>query len=159
MVITYYNRHRDEIKFERVNDNTIIMTGGKWMRFGYPNKYDKAYDAYLKKIKTLDEPDYDLLFADIKENTTLSRAYTEEELEEAMQGNLHDYEDKKAIPALKELWKHVYSDTSTYDMVDPSGGPYLCTEMDLGEMVGFPESFKIKSIEIDGEQVIFKNIK
>ena len=159
MVITYYNRHRDEIKFERVDDNTITMTGGKWMRFGYPNKYDKAYDAYLKKIKTLDEPDYDLLFTDVKENTTLSRAYTEEEFEEAMQGNLHDSEDKKAIPALKELWKHVYSDASTYDMVDPSGGPYLCTKMDLGEMIGFPESFKIESIGVDDEQVIFKNIK
>jgi hypothetical protein len=155
---TYYNRHRDAIVFERIDDNTITMTGGKWMRFGWPNKYDVAYAHYLKEVDKLQEPDYDLLVEDITNNEL--RPYTEAEFEKAMQGNLHDYEERKAIPALKWLWKHVYSDRSTYDMVDPSGGPYLCTGMDLGEMIGFPESFVINYIGIqEDEQVIFKNVK
>ena len=154
---TYYNRHRDAIEFELRDENTITMTGGKWMRYGWPNKYDVAYAHYLKKVDALTEPDYDLLVEDIEANCL--RPYTESEFEKAMQGNLHDYEERKAIPALKELWKHVYSDRSTYDMVDPSGGPYLCTGMDLGELIGFPQSFVIERISIQDEQVIFKNTK
>ena len=154
---TYYNRHRDAIEFELRDENTVTMKGGKWMRFGWPNNYDRAYVAYRQKVTTLEEPDYDLLVEDILENGL--RPFTKAEFVEAMQGNLHDYEEKKAVPALKELWKHVYSDTSTYDMVDPSGGPYLCTGMDLGELIGFPQSFVIKHISIQDEQVIFKNTK
>ena len=154
---TYYNRYRDEIEFELRDENTITMTGGKWMRYGWPNNYDRAYVAYRQKVTTLEEPDYDLLVEDILENGL--RPFTKAEFVEAMQGNLHDYEEKKAVPALKELWKHVYSDTSTYDMVDPSGGPYLCTGMDLAELIGFPQSFVIEHISIQDEQVIFKNTK
>ena len=154
---TYYNRYRDKIEFELRDENTITMTGGKWMRYGWPNNYDRAYVAYRKKVVTLEEPDYDLLVEDILENGL--RPFTKAEFVEAMQGNLHDYEEKKAVPALKELWKHVYSDTSTYDMVDPSGGPYLCTGMDLAELIGFPQSFVIEHISIQDEQVIFKNTK
>ena len=154
---TYYNRYRDEIEFELRDENTITMTGGKWMRYGWPNNYDRAYVAYRKTVVTLEEPDYDLLVEDIEANSL--RPFTKAEFVEAMQGNLHDYEEKKAVPALKELWKHVYSDTSTYDMVDPSGGPYLCTGMDLGELIGFPQSFVIEHISIQDEQVIFKNTK
>ena len=154
---TYYNRHRDAIEFELRDENTVTMKGGKWMRYGWPNNYDRAYVAYRQKVTTLEEPDYDLLVEDILENGL--RPFTKAEFVEAMQGNLHDYEEKKAVPALKELWKHVYSDTSTYDMVDPSGGPYLCTGMDLGELIGFPQSFVIEHISIQDEQVIFKNTK
>lgn len=154
---TYTNRYRDAIIFERIDENTVTMKGGKWMRFGWPNAYDRAYAHYLEKIKELEEPDYDLLVEDLNENRV--RPFTIEEFKKAMQGNLHDYEERKAIPALKELWKHVYSDTSTYDMVDPSGGPYLCTGMDLGELLGFPQSFVIEHISIQDEQVIFKNTK
>ena len=155
---TYTNRYRDAIEFERIDENTITMKGGKWMRYGWPNAYDIAYAHYLEKIKELEEPDYDLLVEDLNENRV--RPFTFEEFEKAMQGNLYDTEEKKAVPALKELWKHVYSDRSTYDMVDPSGGPYLCTGMDLKEMVGFPESFKIKWIGHTGDDdaiVTFKN--
>lgn len=154
---TYYNRHRDAIEFELRDENTITMTGGKWMRYGWPNKYDVAYAHYLKKVDALTEPDYDLLVEDIEANSL--RPFTESEFKKAMQGNLHDYEERKAVPALKELWKHVYSDTSTYDMVDPSGGPYLCTGMDLAELIGFPQSFVIEHISTQDEQVIFKNTK
>jgi len=61
---TYYNRHRDAIEFELHDENTITMTGGKWMRYGWPNKYDVAYAHYLKKVDALTEPDYDLLVED-----------------------------------------------------------------------------------------------
>ena len=157
----YTNRYRDAIEFERIDENTITMKGGKWMRYGWPNKYDRAYAHYLKEVDTLTEPDYDLLVEDVAENRV--RPFTEFEFEKAMQGNLYDSKEKKAIPALKELWKHVYSDSSTYDMVDPSGGPYLTTGMDLKKMVGFPESFTIEWIGQSGDSenvvVTFKNIK
>jgi len=158
---TYTNRYRDAIVFERIDENTVTMKGGRWMRYGWPNKYDRAYAHYLEKVKELEEPDYDLLMEDV--NESILRPYTESEFEEVMQDNLYDSEDKKAVPVLKELWKHVYSDTSTYDMVDPSGGPYLCTGMDLMEMVGFPESFEVKWIGHTGDDenavVTFKNVK
>ncbi len=155
---TYTNRYRDAIEFERIDENTVTMKGGKWMRYGWPNAYDKAYAHYLEKIKELEEPDYDLLMEDLNQNRV--RPFTIEEFEKVMQGNLYDSEERKAVPVLKELWKHVYSDRSTYDMVDPSGGPYLCTGMDLKEMVGFPESFRIKWIghtSDDDAIVTFKN--
>jgi len=155
---TYNNRYRDAIVFERTDDNTVVMTGGQYFRCGWPNKYDRAYRAYMEVVKKLEEPDYNLLVEDVDANTI--RSFTEAEFEQAMQGHLHDYEDKKANPTLKSLWKHVYSDMDTIDMVDPSGGPYVKLGYDLKEMVGFPESFVIKSIKFgDNESVIFKNTK
>lgn len=154
---TYTNRYRDAIEFERIDENTITMKGGKWMRYGWPNAYDRAYAQYLKEVSKLEEPDYDLLVEDLNQNRV--RPFTIKEFEKVMQGNLYDTEERKAVPVLKELWKHVYSDTSTIDMVDPSGGPYLCTGMDLKEMVGFPESFEIRWIGYIGDDdiVTFKN--
>ena len=155
---TYTNRYRDAIEFERIDENTVTMKGGKWMRYGWPNAYDKAYAQYLKEVSKLEEPDYDLLVEDVNQNRV--RPFTIKEFEKVMQGNLYDTEERKAVPVLKELWKHVYSDRSTIDMVDPSGGPYLCTGMDLKEMVGFPESFRIKWIGHTGDDdaiVTFKN--
>ena len=155
---TYTNRYRDAIEFERTDDNTVVMTGGQYFRYGFPNRYDKAYEAYTEMVKKLEEPDYDLLVEDIEANAL--RSYTETEFEEVMQENLYDYEDKKANPMLKDLWKYVYSDKDTIDMVDPSGGPYIKSGYDLKEMVDFPESFVIRSIKLgDNGSVIFKNTK
>ena len=157
MVTTYHNRYGDKLKFERTDDNTVIMTGGKYFRYGFPNKYDKAYEAYMKKIKSLKEPDYDLLIEDAEANTV--RSYTESEFEKIMLGNLYDYEDKKANPTLKKLWKYVYPDKDNIDMVDPSGGPYICVGTDLKKMIGMSESFIIKSIKFDDSgSIIFRNI-
>jgi hypothetical protein len=154
---TYTNRYRDAIEFERTDDNTVVMRGAQHFRYGFPNKYDRAYKAYMKVVKELEEPDYNLLVEDVDANAV--RSFTEAEFEKAMQGNLHDYEDKIANPTLKSLWKHVYSDKDTIDMVDPSGGPYLTLGVDLQTRVGFPESFVIKSIKFgdSNEGVIFKN--
>ena len=155
---TYTNRYRDAIVFERTDDNTVVMTGGQHFRYGWPNKYDRAYRAYMEVVKKLEEPDYNLLVEDVNANAL--RPFTEAEFEEAMQGHLYDYEDKKANPTLKSLWRHVYSDTDTIDMVDPSGGPYIKSGYDLKNMVDFPESFVIKSIKFgDNDSIIFKNTK
>ena len=72
----------------------------------------------MKEVSKLEEPDYDLLMEDLNQNRV--RPFTIQEFEEVMQGNLYDSEERKAVPVLKELWKHVYSDPSPYAMVDPS---------------------------------------
>ena len=155
---TYTNRYRDAIVFERTNDNTVVMTGGQYFRYGWPNKYDKAYEAYMEVVEKLEEPDYNLLVEDVEANTI--RSFTETEFVVAMENNLYDTETAKVNPTIKALWKHVYSDKDTIDMVDPSGGPYIKSGYDLKEMVGFPESFVIKSIKFgDNGSVIFKNTK
>ena len=49
MVTTYHNRYGDAIKFERVDDNTVEMTGYIYYRAGWSNDYSKAYEAYVNE--------------------------------------------------------------------------------------------------------------
>ena len=35
--VLYHNRHRDKIIFEHIDDK-VIMTGGKWIRWGYDDE-------------------------------------------------------------------------------------------------------------------------
>jgi hypothetical protein len=95
----------------------------KWMRCGWPNVYDRAYDAYCADVDT-------------DERMTLG------EFKKAV----HEYDPEtfKSTPLAKKYQGLVYSDTNKIDMVDPSGGPYMHSGYDMGM---FDESFKGMIVE------------
>ena len=130
MKVTYQNRYGDDIVFEK-EANTVKMTGySPYLRFGYPNVYDNAYDAYCKD--TEDPMDLDL-FKD----------------------KIHEWNGEKPHP-LKIYQSLIYSDTSTYDMVDPSGGPYLAVGTNLKYYFGVKQDIIIESIHPEKDHILFK---
>lgn len=128
---TYVNRYSDKIVFEQ-NGDSILMSGYSplYCRFGYPNDYNKAYEAYCDVV--YEHPD----------GIPLSlEKFTEV---------VHDFrEDKNWI--MKLFGPLVESDTSTYNMFDPSGGPYIGLGADMSRfgLEGF-----VKHIEISEDKVL-----
>ena len=102
------------------------------IRFGYPNVYDDAYSAYCYDEKN----PMDL---------------------EKFKKKIHEWKEGKKNP-LKKYEKLVYSDLDNYDMVDPSGGPYLSVGMNVGTYFESKKKMIIESIEPKGETIIL-NIK
>lgn len=129
MKTTYQNRYGDNIVFEKLDDKTVKMSGynHEWIRCGYPNVYDDAYAAYCK---------------DIEEPMSL----------EQFKEKIHN----SKFELLKKYQSLVYSDTSTYNMVDPSGGPYLSVGTNLKYYFGVKENMVIKSITFDKNEIIFQ---
>ena len=109
MKIGFKNRHDDIYIFTKQEDGVFWEGEFKWSRYGWPNNYDKAYEAYCKD----------------EENPMLLDEFKDK---------VHSYDPNNF--ELKELGKKyaslVYSDLSKINMVDPSGGPYLHSGMDLG---------------------------
>ena len=106
--ISYINRYNDTYTFTLQEDGNILMEGDfKWVRCGWPNVYKEAYEAYRK-----DGGDMHI-----------------EEFKKAV----HEY-DKETFESSELNKKYaslVYSDTKTINMVDPSGGPYMTSGMDM----------------------------
>ena len=129
MKTTYQNRYGDNIVFEKLNDKTVKRSGHnhEWIRCGYPNVYDDAYAAYCK---------------DIEEPMSL----------EQFKEKIHN----SKFELLKKYQSLIYSDTSTYDMVDPSGGPYLSVGTNLKYYFETKENMVIKSITFDKNEIIFQ---
>lgn len=123
--VTYRNRYSDQIKFEQLSETEIRMSGySEHIRVGFPNLYSPAYSAYLEDCSKLEEPDFDLLVDDPAQNKV--RELTLSEFKKAV----HDYERKpNPLQKYRELIK---SDHTRYDMIDPSGGPYIEIGTDLG---------------------------
>jgi len=103
--VTYINRYRDNIQFEILDKSTIKMTGyGQYFRYGFPNNYKAAYNAFLNGQLVHGVPFMS---------------------EEDFKKQIHEH------PELKRYLRLVTSDMSIIDMVDPSGGPYLCSGFDM----------------------------
>jgi hypothetical protein len=122
--IEYTNRYNDVFTFSKTEDGNILFEGEfKWMRCGWPNVYDNAYDAYCADTDT-------------DERMTMG------EFKKAV----HEYDPEtfKPTPLNKQYSKLVYSDQSRIDMIDASGGPYLHSGYDMGM---FDESFKGMIVE------------
>jgi hypothetical protein len=112
--IEYINRYNDVFTFSKTEDGNILWEGKfEWVRGGYPNVYDKAYQAYLQ-----DEPNHDHLldFEDFKQVI-----------------ETYDSEIYKKYSSL------VYSNKDIINMIDPSGGPFINAWMDMGK---FDSSFE-----------------
>jgi hypothetical protein len=51
--IEYTNRYNDVFTFSKTEDGNILFEGEfKWMRCGWPNVYDNAYEAYCTDTDT-----------------------------------------------------------------------------------------------------------
>lgn len=120
--IEYTNRYSDVFTFSKTEDGDILFQGEfKWMRCGWPNVYDQAYEAYCADTDT----DERMTMGEFK------TAVHEPVYENGQYQHMSETSQKYA--------KLVYSDTSKIDMIDPSGGPYLHSGHDMGD---FDKSFK-----------------
>ena len=117
--VFYTNRYNDVFTFSKTDDGNILFEGEfKWMRCGWPNVYDKAYEAYCADVDT----DEQMTMGEFK-----------------IAVHEYDKETFEYTPLSKKYQKLVYSDTNKIDMIDPSGGPYLHSGYDMGM---FDESFR-----------------
>ena len=121
--IEYTNRYNDTFTFSKTDDGNILFEGEfKWMRCGWPNVYDDAYDAYCADM-------------DSDERMTMG------EFKKAVHEPVYDADGKyqHMSETNQKYAKLVYSNTKVIDMIDPSGGPYMHSGHDMGM---FDKSFK-----------------
>ena len=110
MKITYQNRYGDVYTFSRDENHDVLWEGEfKYCRFGMPNDYTRAYQAYLDDREGVDE-DNILSLEEFKKDVHV------------YQGNDYLYPD---------YVKMVDSLVNEIDMIDPSGGPYISRGMPL----------------------------
>ena len=109
----YTNRYNDVYTFTKQEDGSVLWEGDfKYCRIGWPNVYKEAYQQYRK-----DGGDMHI---------------------EQFKVEVHNYDRETYKPSeIAEKYRSlVYSDMNTIDMVDPSGGPYMTSHMDLGSFLG-----------------------
>ena len=119
MKVEYKNRYGDVFTFTKQENGDILWEGEfKHCRFGWPNVYKDAYEAYRKDG---------------------GQTNIDEFKREVHDGSFGD--DGRWIPSQinEQYAKLVYSDTKNINMVDPSGGPYISSGMDMGM---FEDEFK-----------------
>jgi hypothetical protein len=116
MIATYTNRYKSTSTFTLQEDGNILWeTDFMWCRFGMPNDYLKAYDAYCK---------------DHIQGFYLGERLTIEEFKI----KVHEYDrDQRIYPMVKYLYL-VKTVENKIDMIDPSGGPYLTSSGDMGRI-------------------------
>ena len=151
MKTIYNNRYGDDIIFEQISEVDVVMTGfnAEWLRCGYENVYDQAYESYLSDVSKLEEPDMDLLIDDPSQNIT--RPCSLKEFKEF----IHEYYTDRLNP-LHKYRNLVKSNENDIYMVDPSGGPYLQKGSDLSRYFNDKKKRVIESIELQQNKVIFK---
>ena len=108
---TYTNRYGEIYTFTPTSDGNIFWSGSfSHTRFAWPNDYSIAYKTYLEQGGTMP-------------------------LEE-FKKKVHEYNNEtKEYVMGRELVSLVTSDTTKIDMVDPPGGPYICTGMEWMEKI------------------------
>lgn len=129
----YTNRYNDVYTFTKQEDGSVLWEGEfKSLRIGYPNNYKRAYQQYCKDVGS--SGGHPMHIEDFKT-----------QVHEMMYNDNHEYIGPGPICA---MYGHlVYSDTSSVNMVDPSGGPYLSTHLNLGERF---DSEELKGLCIRG---------
>ena len=106
-VAVYFNRYKDKITFEHIDDE-VIMEGGNWFRFGLENDYNKAYYQYVM----------DGGAAEMEEFKKLVHEYDKELLQ---------------YTELAKKYQPLVFSSDEISMVDPSGGPYISLGNNLKE--------------------------
>ena len=110
----YKNRYGDVFTFTEDGDHDVLWEGDfKWCRFGMPNDYTRAYEAYCNDVET---------------------PMPLEEFKKAV----HHYDDETLTYDYPEYNRMVDSLKNEIEMVDPSGGPYISRGMSLGSF-GFKD--------------------
>lgn len=130
---TYVNRYRDQIVFEQ-NEDTIVMSGynPEYCRYGFPNVYTEAYQAYCDVI--YEQPDGIPMSLDRFKEV------------------VHDYREGTNW-IMKLFGPLVSSDLETIDMFDPSGGPYMSVGTDMSRFGGGLEGV-VTAIKIVEDKVL-----
>jgi hypothetical protein len=128
MKTTYINRYKDNIIFEQIDNKTIIMSGynPEWVRIGYTNIYDDAYERF----KT-DNPLLNITFEDFKSNI---------------------FKDD----SLRKYWELITTDYDNLSMIDPSGGPCIFIGSDLNNYFNENKNMIVKKITTNQEHAIFE---
>lgn len=141
----YNNRYGDTIQFKELSKNKVEMSGynPEWLRVGWSNDYSDAYDIYLNQCNMLEEPDYYYLVDD--PNTNECRPMTYQEFAHRVENN-EDY---------RPYLRYTKSDKSRYEMVDPSGGPYISLGMDIGRYFEDGVTRIVDEIQFDNNKTIF----
>jgi len=121
MKATHKNRYNGISTFTLQEDGNILWeTDFTWCRFGMPNDYTKAYDAYCK--------DHESYCKD--NNAYCVETFTLEQFKQ----KVHEYDKElKKYPMMKFL-QMVRTQENKIDMIDPSGGPYLAASDDMGRI-------------------------
>jgi hypothetical protein len=118
---TYKNRYGDEFTFTRDENHDILWEGDfKYCRFGMPNDYTRAYEAYCNEVET------------------------PMPLEE-FKKSVHKWDDETLTYDYPEYVKMVDTLTDEIDMIDPSGGPYITRGMPM-DSFGF-KNYVIKDFK------------
>jgi hypothetical protein len=109
---TYKNRYGDIYTFTPTSDGNILWQGSfNHTRYAWPNDYTDAYNAYLEQGGTMPLNEF--------------------------KKKVHEWdEEAKDYVMGRRFISLVTSDMSKIDMVDPSGGPYICTGMEwMGKII------------------------
>ena len=100
------NRNGNEFTFTPQEDGTILWEGDfEYCRYGWPNNYTQAFFQYTKDT---------------------GGGINLEQFKELV----HAYDEEKEKYVIDRKYRElITSNTAVIDMVDPSGGPYLSTDM------------------------------
>jgi hypothetical protein len=103
----YKNRYGDVFTFTKDDDHNILWQGNfKYCRFGMPNDYTRAYEAYCNDVE---------------------KPMSLEEFKKAV----HEWDDETNNYHYPEYVKMVDTLTDEIEMIDPSGGPYITRGMPM----------------------------
>jgi hypothetical protein len=124
----YRNRYNEKFTFTLDDEGNILWEGNfEWCRVGWPNDYTQAYNRY------------------VEDDCDSSAMMTRGEFEKAV----HETDDNGYTEFSRKYMKHVMSDMSRIDMVDPSGGPYIAVNMDMKYV-----SKEFDAMIVDGFEII-----
>ena len=113
----YKNRYGDVFTFTEDDRQDILWEGDfKYCRFGMPNDYTRAYEAYLK------------------DNEHVQSLMPLQQFKKAV----HEYDDETHQYIYDKYVRMVDSLKNEIEMVDPSGGPYISRGMPL-DSFGFKD--------------------
>ena len=142
VMVKYTNRYGDVYTFTKQEDGSVLWEGSfEGCRIGYPNVYKRAYQQYCKDVSSKGE--HPMHIDDFKT-----------QVHEMMYNENDEYVGPG--PICSQYGHLVYSDTTSIDMVDPSGGPYLSTHTNLGERFNSEE---LKGLCIQSFEPIDKGYK
>lgn len=132
MKTTYQNRYGDNIVFEKLDNNIVKLSGYNpaWIRLGYENVYDEAYNKYCE------DNNQPMSIEDFKDE-------------------IHNYEEGKTNP-LNRYRSLVNTDKNSYTMFDPSGGPYIEIKSNLKYYFNQEEDIVVTKILPQADHVLLE---
>lgn len=127
---TYTNRYGDEIKFTELSETEVEMSG---------------YNSEWLRVGWAN--DYSEAYEVYLNSVNYYTSYEE---------FIHKVENNEEY---RPYLKYVKPDKSTYNMVDPSGGPYIALGMDIGRYFNDGVKRIIKNIQFNKDNKIIFTIK